>query len=82
MIYIFIWEIVYKQYFTYVYPEGEIYNFATNLVILLGQWFLTLVNIVPISLMVTLECVKFIQALFIGMDATIYDESKDMPTMA
>lgn len=30
----------------------------------------------------TLEIVKFIQAQFIGLDATIYDESKDMPTKA
>ena len=55
-----IWEILYKENFTYIYPSGDDYNFLTNLVILLGQWFLSLVNIVPISLMVTLECVKFI----------------------
>lgn len=31
----------------------------------LGTWFLMIVNIVPISLMVTLEIVKFVQAYFI-----------------
>lgn len=30
----------------------------------------------------TLECVKFVQAIFIGLDATIYDEQKDMATVA
>jgi len=35
---------------------------------------------VPISLLVTLEIVKFMQAIFISLDATIYDESKNMPT--
>jgi phospholipid-transporting ATPase len=37
---------------------------------------------VPISLLVTLEIVKFIQAQFIALDATIFDETKDMPTKA
>jgi magnesium-transporting ATPase (P-type) len=77
-----IWEVVYKDEFGYIYPTGEYYSFFINLVILLGQWFLSLVNIVPISLMVTLECVKFIQAIYIGLDASIYDESKDMSTSA
>jgi phospholipid-transporting ATPase len=40
------------------------------------------VNIVPISLMVTLEIVKFVQALIITWDVEIYDVSKDMPTKA
>lgn len=33
-------------------------------------------------MLVTLEIVKFIQAAFIGWDASIYDEAKDMPTKA
>lgn len=37
-------------------------------------------DFVPISLLVTLEIVKFMQAVFIGWDAAIYDETKDMPT--
>lgn len=40
------------------------------------------VNIVPISLMVTLEIVKFVQALIITWDVEIYDMSKDMPAKA
>ena len=35
---------------------------------------------VPISLLVSLEIVKFSQALFIGWDAEIYSLEKDMPT--
>jgi len=35
---------------------------------------------VPISLMVTLEVVKFLQAFFIQWDYKIYDTEKDMPT--
>lgn len=41
---------------------------------------LTFRDFVPISLLVTLEIVKFMQAVFISWDATIYDEAKDMPT--
>jgi phospholipid-transporting ATPase len=35
---------------------------------------------VPISLMVTLEVVKFIQAFFIQWDMQIYDYDKNMAT--
>jgi P-type E1-E2 ATPase len=41
-----------------------------------------IVNIVPISLIVTLEIVKFFQAYFIQQDYVIYDTEKDMPTRA
>ena len=35
---------------------------------------------VPISLLVTVEIVKFAQASFISLDINIYDVEKDMPT--
>lgn len=47
-----------------------------------GKWFILLINIVPISMMVTLEGVKFIQAAMIQYDYTIYDVDKDMQTKA
>ncbi len=45
-------------------------------------WILIFTNMVPISLMVTLEVVKFLQAFFIQWDYRIYDLDKDMPTKA
>lgn len=51
-------------------------EFAINF----GTWFLSFANFVPISMMVTLECVKFIQAYFISQDYMIYDIHKDQPT--
>lgn len=45
-----------------------------------GTWLLLFANFVPISLIVTLEVVKFLQAQFIQWDADIYDESKDLNT--
>lgn len=45
-----------------------------------GTWILLFTNMVPISLMVTLEVVKFLQSFFIQWDFRIYDLDKDMPT--
>jgi phospholipid-transporting ATPase len=41
------------------------YNPVVNFFVQLGTWFLMIGNIVPISLMVTLEIVKFVQGYFI-----------------
>jgi phospholipid-transporting ATPase len=38
-----------------------------------GTWILLFTNFVPISLLVTLELVKFLQAMFIAYDADMYD---------
>ena len=35
---------------------------------------------VPISMLVTIEVVKFAQALFIAWDINIYDTERDIPT--
>lgn len=47
-------------------------------------WMLLFTNMVPISLLVTVEIVKFWQAQFIQWDIDIYDydlnNGKDMPT--
>lgn len=43
----------------------------------LGKWMLALVNFVSISLLTTLEIVKFWQAVFIEWDVMMYDEEQD-----
>ncbi|XP_014674713.1 PREDICTED: probable phospholipid-transporting ATPase IA [Priapulus caudatus] len=50
------------------------YNFLTYIIVYN--------NLIPISLQVTLEVVRFIQALFINMDQDMYDEDSDTPAMA
>jgi len=40
--------------------------FILKLLTSFGQWMLNFTNLVPISLLVTLEVVKFMQAWFIG----------------
>lgn len=51
-----------------------------------GYNFLTFIilfnNLIPISLQVTLEVVRFIQAIFINMDIDMYHELTDTPAMA
>ncbi|XP_078475034.1 phospholipid-transporting ATPase IA-like isoform X3 [Lampetra planeri] len=51
-----------------------------------GYNFLTFIilynNLIPISLLVTLEVVKFTQALFINWDAEMYHAESDTPAMA
>ncbi|CAN8032995.1 unnamed protein product, partial [Ixodes persulcatus] len=51
-----------------------------------GFNFLTFIilynNLIPISLQVTLEMVRFIQASFINMDTEMYHEETDTPAMA
>lgn len=81
-----IWEIVYNDKFKYLYesstnPNGNNENnFVIQLFTMFGTWFIVLATLVPVSLLVTLELVKFSQAVFIYWDVTIYDEIKDMNT--
>ena len=68
------------------YSAGEppiVWNAGTDILVWLkgfGTWILLFTNMVPISLLVSLEIVKFTQALFIGWDWQIYSVEKDMPT--
>lgn len=68
------------------YPSGEssiVWSAGTDILVWLkafGTWILLFTNMVPISLLVSLEIVKFSQALFIGWDVEIYSLEKDMPT--
>lgn len=43
------------------------------------SWMLIFTNFVPISLIVTLEMVKFFQAIFVGWDINMYWEETNMP---
>lgn len=78
-----IWEVAQYSNFPYIRLNNyDKHGFFLNLIIMLGTWFLSLSNLVPISLLVTLEVVKFMQAMFIQWDYMLYDETKDMPTRA
>ncbi|XP_044255942.1 phospholipid-transporting ATPase IA isoform X12 [Tribolium madens] len=53
-------------------------NFAYNLL----TFLILFNNLIPISLQVTLEVVRFIQAIFINMDIKMYHSESDTPAMA
>lgn len=55
-------------------------NPAAQFVLQFFSWMLIFVNFVPISLLVTLEMVKFCQAIFISWDLKIYYEPTDTPS--
>lgn len=85
-----LWETFWtKQYQSEAYYLGfsnpnEDWNTGHTIRYLVGSfftWILLFTNMVPISLLVTLEIVKFFQAMFISWDADIYDEEKDMETV-
>ena len=44
-----------------------------------GKWFLAMMNFVSISLLVSLEMVKFLQGSFMENDWLMYDVTKDLP---
>ncbi len=56
------------------------HNEGLVFVVQLFTWFLLFSNFVPISLIVTLEIVKFIQAIFIQWDIMIFDRARHLPT--
>ncbi|KAG5679223.1 hypothetical protein PVAND_008805 [Polypedilum vanderplanki] len=53
-------------------------NFAYNLL----TFIILYNNLIPISLQVTLELVRFLQAIFINMDIEMYHEESNTPAMA
>ena len=81
-----IWSTVYEN--TYLegawYLKGDldegtsvIYDIVTKTCI----WFITLMNFVPISLLVTLEVINSLQAYFMTVDLRIFDEDRGLPAV-
>ena len=57
----------------YIYPDNEVKITFGKIIINIGTWIILVNNIVPISLLMTLEMVKYIQGIFISWDFHIYD---------
>ncbi|XP_024939743.1 probable phospholipid-transporting ATPase IA isoform X3 [Cephus cinctus] len=60
------------------FSEAMTKNFAFNLL----TFIILFNNLIPISLQVTLEVVRFVQATFINMDIEMYHAETDTPAMA
>lgn len=67
--------------YLYIIPAHKDPNASPflNAVLKFGTWMLLFANLVPISLIVSMELVKFFQAQFIQWDITVYDEERDLP---
>ena len=61
-----------EAYYLEVKDQKSLISFKTFFIIL-GTWILIFTNLVPISLLVTLEFVKFIQATFMSWDMNMAD---------
>ncbi|XP_066589632.1 probable phospholipid-transporting ATPase IA isoform X4 [Prorops nasuta] len=74
-----VWTNAKKKGLWYLGLEEEMTkNFAFNLL----TFIILFNNLIPISLQVTLEVVRFIQATFINMDIEMYHAETDTPAMA
>ncbi|KAG5863820.1 hypothetical protein JTB14_001064 [Gonioctena quinquepunctata] len=62
----------------YIGLEDASHNFVFNLL----TFVILFNNLIPISLQVTLEVVRFVQAIFINMDSEMYHDETNTPAMA
>ncbi|VEN56035.1 unnamed protein product [Callosobruchus maculatus] len=66
---------------THWYLQLEEYN-ALDVFYNITSFVILFHNVIPISLQVTLEVVRFIQAMFINVDLEMYHEESDIPATA
>jgi phospholipid-transporting ATPase len=63
----------------YIFPKAQGVNKFGSFIYRTGTWILIFTNLVPISLLVTMETIKFIQGIFIGWDINLYDKINKTP---
>ena len=73
-----IWTYYNGDKYWYLYPNenNDQMGLAVQICQQTGIWFIALMNFVPISLLVTLEMINFIQAYFISCDIEICDQER------
>ncbi|KAJ1950314.1 aminophospholipid translocase, partial [Linderina pennispora] len=67
-----------QLYYLYLSGDGGAKQFVKNIL----TFIILYNNLIPISLMVTMEVVKFQQAQLINSDMDMYDETSDTPALA
>ena len=68
-----------KKFINEIAPLFDL-DVALFFIIKLGTWCVLMNNLVPISLLMTLELVKYFQGWFISWDVDIYDKKKKVMT--
>ena len=62
-----------KEFKKYYYDVNDDGGFLEILFTMTGTWIIICTNFVPISLMITMETIKFFQAMFIQWDIDMYE---------
>lgn len=75
-----IWTFFRGGAYWYIYPgdTNDDQSLVSQIAQQTGIWFIALMNFVPISLLVTLEMINFIQAYFISVDIALTDEPRGL----
>ena len=75
IIHLFFYILNHDQYKSFIYPDqNEKDNFLSLFLRCTGTWIIICTNFVPISLLVTMETIKFFQAAFMEWDIDFYDK--------
>lgn len=69
-----------KKYIFVSKNEKVSSNLILNSVLRIGTWILIFTNLVPISLLVTMEMIKLVQGMFISWDKDLYDKTNKLQT--
>ena len=79
ILYLITYHTGFDEYKTYLYPEQDENkeNIFVSFIIVTLTWVIIFTNFVPISLLVTMETIKFFQAMFMEFDIDMYSK-KDM----
>lgn len=78
-IFYLIWKEQYKEEITSYISLPVYSNWFLTFFYRMGTWILIFTNLVPISLLVTLEMIKYIQGMFINWDIYMYDRVNSTP---
>ncbi len=78
-IFYLIWTAEYKDEITNYISLANYSNWFLTFFYRIGTWTLIFTNLVPISLLVTLEMVKYVQGMFINWDINMYDKENRIP---
>ena len=76
--YIILYHTGFNEYKDYIYPDHKKKeNIFRTFLIITFTWVIVCTNFVPISLLVTMETIKFVQGMFMEFDIDMYSK-KDM----
>lgn len=76
-VYNHIWISINSKNMDYILNYGDAFSIF-KIIFGTGTWILIFTNLVPISLLVSMEMIKFIQGIFISWDYELYDDKNNI----